>query len=120
MILKEDNSTKKYRIINIDSILDIQWWLYKSILSRQPLDSKYYKEWYKLYKEFYILIEKIETDSIPDFVAVKEFEKILYSIKNTKRTLKNVLNVELESHLSTIIEKIISGINNIISILEEI
>lgn len=120
MILKEDSSTKKCRIINIDSMLDIQWWLYKSILSRQPLDSKYYKEWYKLYKEFYMLIEKIETDSIPNFVAIKEFEKILYNIRDAKRTLKDILNVELESHLSIIIEKIIDGINKIINILEEI
>lgn len=119
MILKENNDSKLQRILNIDSLLDIQWWLYKSILSRQPLDVKYYKDWFALYKKSYETIEKIESNNITSFMAAREFKQLLSKLAEVKRTTADILSNDIKNNFENIICKISDGIENIISILEE-
>lgn len=118
MVLREETNSKLQKILDIDNMLDVQWWLYKSILSRQPMNSKYYKDWFKLYKTFYEIIEKLDNDSISDFEAAAEINKFLPKLMESKRALYEVLDYELKSSLDSVITKLVDGINSIKDILE--
>lgn len=118
MVLREETNSKLQKILDIDNMLDVQWWLYKSILSRQPMNSKYYKDWFKLYKTFYEIIEKLDNDSISDFEAAAEINKFLPKLMESKRALYEVLDYELKSSLDSVITKLVDGINGIKDILE--
>jgi len=118
MIVKENNDSIKAKILNIDALLDIQWWLYKSVLSRKPLDTKYYRDWYNLYKKFYDLSDKIESDEISYFEVAKDYKTIIPRLRDAKSSLKDKISYEDKESLDVIIEKLIDGINKIICILE--
>lgn len=118
MILKEETNSKLQKVLDIDNMLDVQWWLYKSILSRQPMNLKYYKDWFKLYKTFYEIIEKLDNDSISYFEAVAEIDKILPKLMDSKRALSDIIDEELKVSLDSVVTKLVDGINNIKDILE--
>lgn len=118
MIVKENNDSIKAKILNIDALLDIQWWLYKSVLSRKPLDTKYYRDWYNLYKKSYDLSNKIESDEIAYFEAAKDYKIIISRLRDAKSSLRDKISSEDKESLHIIIDKIIDGTDKMVKILE--
>ena len=119
MILVEHLEDKKKRILDIDSLLDIQWWLYKSILTKQPIDTKYYRNWFLLYKEFYNLIDKFDSNEIDEYDLNLKLKQFISRIKESKSKLQDVIKSSDLENLDTVLNKLISGIMDIINILEE-
>lgn len=113
MKLVENNETLKDKIINIESLASIQWWLYRGALTRQPLSVDYYKTWTKLHNSFYLIIESIENDS-----ADNSFSQKLKVINNEliaqKTILANHIAKDSYDELCTAIDKLTDYINSII------
>lgn len=120
MIIKENiNEDLKSQIVDIETPLNYQWFLYKSALSRQPLSNQYYRDWYSLYSNFYNNIDMIENDDFNARDSIKQFEFIIAKLSEYKLKLKDILSQSSIDVLNPAVDKLIAGVENIISELEE-
>ena len=61
MLLREsDLNIYQLKLERLVSNADIQWWLYKSILCRQPLSRKPFNDWYGMFRLFSNLVDEFE------------------------------------------------------------
>lgn len=120
MIIKENiNEDLKSKVIEIESPLNYQWYLYRSALSRQPLSNTYYRDWYNLYSNFYNNIDMIESDDFNAITTKRQLESIIAKLSEYKLKFKDILIQSSIDVLNPAIDKLIAGIETIITEIEE-
>lgn len=120
MIIKENiNEDLKSKVIEIESPLNYQWYLYRSALSRQPLSNTYYRNWYNLYSNFYNNIDMIESDDFNAITTKRQLESIIAKLSEYKLKFKDILIQSSIDVLNPAIDKLIAGIETIITEIEE-
>lgn len=120
IIVESLNRNYKDDIKNIGISLDLQWWLFKSVLCVRALDKSYYIEWYKLYNNFSNLIDDIYTKTDNSYKAmIYDFKNILNNFDRFKSNIKPQLSPKLFDDLCIVIDKLSKGTKDIIEILKD-
>lgn len=115
-ITEHANDSLYENIKNQECILNTQWWLYKGALTRQPIETSFYRDWFRLYKDFNNAIEILKTDE-DSIEAAKILKDLFYELESQRLKLKPVLYNDTFNSLDSAIYKLRNGIKNI---LEEI
>lgn len=88
-----------------DNLMDIQWQLYRSILSKKSRSLDCYAQYKKQEKEFYDLVYDVATED--EFNRNKRINKLVTSLEDSKSKLKDRLSEEDYRELSICVNKII-------------
>ncbi len=119
---RKDFSQSSIDKINyIETKINIYWWLYRGLLSQQPLTLSYYHVWFENYNNFYEMVYKIEDNEVDEDLSIlaKKFEDIKYSLESEKTKLIKALPKETYESIEDIFEKIFESVDSIVEIIHK-
>lgn len=114
MLLREsDLNIYQLKLERLVSNADIQWWLYKSILCRQPLSRKPFNDWYGMFRLFSNLVDEFEDVESITIKDINKFSGIKSSIDSCAIELKSKLSNDVYTEFEVIINKLKKHIDDI-------
>ena len=114
MLLREsDLNIYQLKLERLVSNADIQWWLYKSILCRQPLSRKPFNDWYGMFRLFSNLVDEFEDVESITIKDISKFSGIKSSIDSCATELKPKLSNDVYTEFEVIINKLKKHIDDI-------
>ena len=114
MLLREsDLNIYQLKLERLVSNADIQWWLYKSILCRQPLSRKPFNDWYGMFRLFSNLVDEFENIESITIKDINKFSGIKSSIDSCAIELKSKLSNDVYTEFEVIINKLKKHIDDI-------
>ncbi len=119
MILKENKDLYVSKIEMLIEKSDIQWWLYKSVLCKQPLNKVYFNSWYNLFNQFHLILDDYVEDLEITRGKIDGLKSILSSLDRNFTSLENKISEESKIQLKNVFTKLSDYINELLDLIEK-
>ena len=110
------NQSKEQKITPIERELNLQWILYRSALTQQPIPLVYYKKWKELYNKFYEILNDYVFNEENTNKLIKPFSCITNELEQQDKALSNILSNNAYENFSKAKNRILKGMEKITEI----
>ena len=117
MILREDCDKYTAKIEELVAKADIQWWIYKSVLCKQPLSKFFFNSWYNLFNKFHLILDKYAEDTKISREDLNFLKSIKSNLEKNVKSLERKVSEESINELNNMQNKLNDIINELIELI---